>query len=198
MKELLPNSDATRIALYGGSFDPLHHGHLIAACDALEQFRLDAVIFIPCRQSPHKLRHRLSEGIHRYRMIREAIRGIPGLHVSGCELRRPPPSYSVDTAREMAERYPKARLFWLLGTDQLPELPHWKDYQKLCSLVTFLAVPRPGFVDQLDPGVTLLPKPRFVDISSSEIRSRVRKSLFYGHLVPAPVARYIEQHALYR
>ncbi|CAF0695009.1 nicotinate-nucleotide adenylyltransferase [Candidatus Methylacidithermus pantelleriae] len=198
MKDHLPPQEAARIALYGGSFDPLHHGHLVAACDALEQFRLDAVILIPCRQSPHKLRHRISEGTHRYRMIRQAIRGLPGLYVSACELRRPPPSYSVDTAREMAQLYPKALLFWLLGTDQLPELSLWKDYEELARLVRFLAVPRPGFVERLKPSITLLPKPRFVDISSSEIRSRVRKSLPYAHLVPWPVARYIERHGLYR
>ncbi|VVM07140.1 nicotinate-nucleotide adenylyltransferase [Methylacidimicrobium tartarophylax] len=187
-----------RLGLFGGSFDPIHHGHLIGSWDALEQMSLDRIIFIPCALSPHKQDPPLAPGEERVAMIRQAIRGWPAFSLSECELIRGGPSYSVETAEEMHSRFPSAELFWIIGSDQAQSLPSWKDYSRLRRLVTFLVIPRPGYVHVVpERGMALLPSPHFVDISSTEIRDRTVSGLPIGHLVPRPVATHIAKRRLY-
>ena len=187
-----------RIGLFGGSFDPVHHGHLISSWDALEQMRLDRVIFIPCALSPHKSDPPIAPGEERLAMIRRAIRGWSGFGLSDCELERVGPSYSVDTAEEMRRRFPAAELFWIVGSDQVKSLPSWKDYPRLQKLVTFLIVPRPRYADIVpENGMGRIPSPHLVDISSTEIRDRVQSGLPISHLVPRPVACHIANRCLY-
>ena len=108
-----------RLGIYGGTFDPVHIGHLILARDALEQARLDAVLFVPCARSPFKKKAPLASDAQRVAMLKLALKGEPRFWLSRCELDRPAPSYAIDTAREIAEAFPRAELFWLLGDDQL-------------------------------------------------------------------------------
>ena len=187
-----------RLGIYGGTFDPIHHGHLLLARDALEQLRLDAILFVPCVQSPFKSRRPRVTDAQRVAMLRLALKGEPRFWFTRTELDRPAPSYSHDTAKEIQESFPGAELFWLIGADQLPGLDQWHRAADLRRLVTFALLPRAGDDTPKPPkGVLGLPHPRRVDISATEVRHRVKSRLPIEYLVPAPVAAYIQRHRLY-
>jgi nicotinate-nucleotide adenylyltransferase len=198
-----------RLGLYGGTFDPIHTGHLLLARDALEQARLDAVLFIPCAQSPLKKSGPRATGAQRAAMLRLAIKGEPRFWLSRCELDRPTPSYAIATAREIHAAFPRAHLFWLLGHDQWTQLDQWRDHEALSRLVCFIRLPRGGHDDDAtSPGpkargasaarVLDLPHPRRIDISATEIRRRVKARLPIDPHVPVAVAGYIRRQGLYR
>lgn len=200
MTKQLPTTDSRhvlRLGIYGGTFDPVHTGHLILATDALEQLELDAVLLVPCAQSPHKLGRQSASARDRLAMLRAATRNNPRLWVSRIEMDRPAPSYAVDTAGEVHRSFPKAKLFWLIGADQLPKLTTWERYRELKSLVTFAMMDRGEDRHRLPSGVIRLPHSRRVDISASEIRERIKRKLPIIPLVPAPVAAYIKRKNLY-
>ena len=187
-----------RLGVYGGTFDPVHHGHLLLARDALEQLKLDAVLFVPCARSPFKGRKALASDTQRLAMLKLALKNEPRFWLTHCELDRPAPSYAYDTALEIGEAFPRAGLFWLIGADQLADLDKWHRADELRKLVTFALLPRGGADGEIPPGSVLsLPKPRRVDISATEIRHRVKSRLPIDHLVPAPIAAYIQRHGLY-
>lgn len=187
-----------RLGIYGGTFDPVHHGHLLLARDALEQLRLDAVLFVPCGQSPFKSRRPHVTDARRVAMLRLALKSEPRFWLSRCEIDRPAPSYSYDTAREIQEACPHADLFWLIGADQLAELGQWHRAKELRRIVTFALLPRTGGDAPRAPrGVLGLPRSRRVDISATEIRHRVKSRLPIDYLVPASIAAYIRRHRLY-
>jgi nicotinate-nucleotide adenylyltransferase len=187
-----------RLGIYGGTFDPVHIGHLLLARDVLEQLRLDAVLFVPCGQSPLKSARPLAGDARRVTMLRLALKGESRFWLSRCELDRPPPSYSYDTAVEIREAFPRAELFWLLGADQLAVMDKWHRPDDLRQLVKFVLMPREnGDGKKVAETVLGLPRPRRVDISATEIRHRVKSRLPIDHLVPAPVAAYIKRHGLY-
>jgi nicotinate-nucleotide adenylyltransferase len=176
----------------------VHHGHLLLARDALEQLRLDAVLFVPCGQSPLKTRKPRASDARRLAMLRLALKNHPHFWLTRCEIDRPAPSYSHDTALEIREAFPRAALFWLIGADQLAALDQWHRPDDLRRLVTFVVLPREGAAAPEPPGTVLsLPRPRRVDISATEIRHRVKSRLPIDHLVPAPIAAYIKRHGLY-
>lgn len=189
-----------RLGLYGGTFDPVHLGHLIAARDALEQGRLDAVLFIPCAQSPFKAGSPRTTDAQRVAMLRHALKSEPRFWFSRCELDRPAPSYTIDTAREVRAAFPHATLFWLIGADLMARLHEWHGWADLRREVKFLLLERgedvrvPASVRRV---VLDLPHPRRVDISATEIRRRVKARLPIDHLVPASVATYIKRAGLY-
>jgi nicotinate-nucleotide adenylyltransferase len=201
-----------RLGLYGGTFDPVHTGHLLLARDALEQCRLDAVLFIPCAQSPLKKSGPRATAAQRVALLRLALKGEPRFWLSRCELDRPAPSYAIDTAREIRDSFPPAQLFWLLGDDQWTQLDQWRQADELRRLVRFIRLPRAGegnaqSVERApDPvakavgraPVLDLPRPRRIDISATEIRRRVKARLPIDPHVPAAVAAYIRRHGLYR
>jgi len=188
-----------RRGIYGGTFDPIHLGHLLLARDVLEQFRLDAILFVPCGQSPLKKRPPLAPDARRLAMLKLALKGEPRFWLSRCELDRPAPSYSVDTAAEVRAAFPRAELFWLLGGDQWAEIDRWHRPDELRRLVKFILLPRGDATSPPDPAQVLsLPRPRRVDISATEIRHRVKARLPIDHLVPRPVAAYMKRHGLYR
>ncbi|MCE0499267.1 MAG: nicotinate-nucleotide adenylyltransferase [Methylacidiphilales bacterium] len=188
-----------RLGIYGGTFDPVHSGHILLARDALEQVRLDAVLFVPCAQSPLKRSKPRVSDAHRLAMLRLALKGESRFWISRCELDRSGPSYAVETATEIGEAFPRATLFWLMGADQLAELPRWHRQQELARRVTFLLFERGGKpVRGIKANVLGLPRPRRVDISATEIRDRVKSRLPIDCFVPAPIAAYIERHRLYR
>ncbi len=197
----MKRAERLRLGIFGGTFDPVHLGHLLLARDALEQCRLDAVLFVPCAQSPLKSHRALASDAHRLAMLKAALRGEPRFWLSRCELDRPAPSYSVDTAREIQAAFPHAQLFWLIGRDQWEQLDRWHEPEELRRLVRFIRFPRGGAEPparaRRDPRVLDLPHPRRVDISATEIRRRVKSRLPIDHLVPEAVAARIRRHRLY-
>ena len=186
------------IGIFGGTFDPIHYGHLRTAFEVLQTLDLDEVRFIPCGDPPHR-GVTFAPAALRLDMVRLATRDEPGFVLDDRELRRDGPSYSIDTAEQVQADHPGAELFWLIGDDQLPKLRTWVAYDRLRTIVSFAAMSRgPRSGKRLPAGVIRLPRRRRVDISASEIRERVKAGLPIDHLVPAVVAATIGRHGLYR
>ncbi len=188
-----------RFGLYGGSFDPVHLGHLLVAQAALEELGLDRLFFIPAARSPFKLGSRPAPPQIRSRMLRMALAGRTRFAVDELELQRGGVSYSIDTAREFQRRYPSAELLWLIGADHVPTLPLWRDATDLAALVEFVVIPRPG-----EPPAELAPPFRLrqlrgwpLNVSSSEIRERVRSGRSNADLVPPGIEAVMASEGLY-
>lgn len=188
-----------RIGLFGGSFDPIHLGHLLVAHAACEEFTLDRLFFIPAAQSPLKPEHIPAPAEIRLRMLRLALAGESRYEVDDQEIRRGGSSYTIDTVRVYRQLHPNANLFYIIGADHVPLLPKWRAADELATLVEFLVVPRPG-----DQPVAAKPPFRVQNligtpfaVSSSQIRARVKAGQSIRHLVPAAVAEAIRNSALY-
>ena len=196
-----------RIGVFGGTFDPPHAGHVAVAEDARSQLDLDRVLLIPAHVSPFKVGERgITRPELRLRMTKAAVRGSDGLFVDRIELDRDPPSYTVDTLRALRGRMPDAELVLLLGADQWPSFARWKDAQDIARIAEIAVMAREGTAPaDIDPGfapgdeVPWRPVDvRRVDVSSTEVRERVRAGRPIDDLVPPAVARLIEEHELYR
>jgi nicotinate-nucleotide adenylyltransferase len=189
-----------RIGLFGGSFDPVHLGHLLVARAACEELALDRLFFIPAAQSPFKPGSEPAPPALRLRMLRLALAGQCDYEMDEQELRRGGVSYSIDTARSYAEKFPGTELFYLIGADHVPTLPKWREAETLAALVRFVVIPRPGEIPAPLPAPfriqTLGGWP--LKLSSSQIRARVREGKAVRHLVPAGVAEVIREADLYR
>jgi len=196
------------IGVMGGTFDPIHLGHLAIAEEASLQLDMNRVIFIPAGFPYFKQIQEITPAADRMAMVRLAIGDWPEYELSSIEIERDGPSYAVDTVFALKEqRYPQDDLFFILGWDSLASFYLWKDARRLLSLCRLVAAPRPGFprpdlsfLDSKLPGLakcTVLMNSPMVDISSTEIRNRVKNGLPIDHLVPAAVAGYIRQHGLY-
>lgn len=210
MKQPPPPAPPHAILLYGGSFDPIHHGHLISAAAAAELLGIARVVLIPCGQSPFKPADQLSAPAHRLAMCRIAAAADPRFDVSEFELERAGPSYTIETVRYFRETQPGAPLYWLIGADSLPHLPKWKDSAELLQLCNFVVATRPdappidwsaveaalGAALAAQLRAHLLATPA-VDISSTEIRARARVGRAVTWLVPEAVRVYIAEHRLY-
>jgi nicotinate-nucleotide adenylyltransferase len=191
-----------RIGVFGGTFDPPHVGHLIVAHDAAEALGLDRLLLVLAARPPHKPAERYADPGVRLEMLRAAVEGDPLLEASDLELERPGPSYTVDTLRAIEEGHPDAELHLLVGVDQWRELGSWKEPRELARLATIVVMARAGEdPSRLDPGIGVVcravPVTR-IDLSSSEVRARVRAGRSVRHLVPAAVEEIIRVHALYR
>jgi nicotinate-nucleotide adenylyltransferase len=188
-----------RIGVYGGSFDPVHRGHLLVAQAAFEELALDRLFFVPAAQSPFKQAAQPASGPLRARMLRLALAGRAWCEVDEQELRRAGVSYSVDTLRSYAACFPGAELFYLIGADNVATLPQWREAGELARLAEFVVIPRPGETAAPVPapfrGRTLRGWP--LGVSSSEIRARVRAGQTVAHLTPVPVAEVIANNGLY-
>jgi nicotinate-nucleotide adenylyltransferase len=183
-----------KIGLYGGSFDPIHNGHLILARDAMELLELDKVIFLLARISPHKLKRPPAPPEARFEMLTAAVAEEPRFEIDCCELEREGPSFTVDTLEIFRERYPVAKLFYFIGDDNLAELDTWKDISKIHELAQFVVLSRAGM-----PMVSEFPMVRrHIEISSTEIRNRIARGLSIRYLVPLPVSNVITKLGLYR
>ena len=184
-----------RIGILGGTFNPIHLGHLVLAETAREILTLDRVLFMPTRQPPHKRVRDLLPGPTRMEMIQLAIRDQPAFVASDIELQRKGPSYSIDTVSILRRELPQAKLFLLVGEDLLTV--RWLAWDQLKKLCTIVAVRRPGAKSARSRrGVKWLPMPQ-VEIASSEIRKRLKVGRSIRYLVPRPVERYLLQHRLF-
>jgi nicotinate-nucleotide adenylyltransferase len=187
------------IALFGGSFDPVHLGHLLVAQAAREELGLDRLFFIPAAQSPFKPERKPSPANERLRLLRLALAGKAWCEIDDQELRRGGTSYTIDTLENYAKAFVDARRFYLIGADHIGQLPKWRASENLAALAEFVAIPRPGQAAQSFPppfqGRILSGFP--VDISSSQIRERVKAGRSIEHLVPAAVGEAIRDNGLY-
>jgi nicotinate-nucleotide adenylyltransferase len=198
----------TSLGLLGGSFDPIHHGHLYLAREARAALNLHGIVLIPAFIPPHKTDRSLSDPAQRLEMIRLAIEGCDWMDVDELEIRKGGISYTVDTVRALAAARPEAELFFLIGSDSLRELGTWRSIREIARMVTFACVARDDqAIPAADPlleeklkGTPLrirkIPVPP-LEISSSMIRDRLRQGLAIRDLVPEAVAKYIERTGLY-
>jgi nicotinate-nucleotide adenylyltransferase len=182
-----------RIAIYGGTFDPVHHAHLILARDALETLRLDGVIFVPAAISPLKKAAPVGSGELRLAMLRAAIKGEPMFSVDDCELRRPTPSYTIDTVEEVRRCNSDTAIYCLIGEDNVDSLTKWHRFTELESMVHFVVLDRTGQASTCSYPVI----DRKIDISATEIRSRVASGRSIRYFVPLAVEEIIRREKLY-
>jgi nicotinate-nucleotide adenylyltransferase len=183
-----------RTGLYGGSFDPIHHGHLILAREALEQLQLDRVVFIPAAQSPFKLDNQPAPPHLRLEMVRAAIADEPRFQCDDSEAGRPGPSYTVDTLEAWRAAHPEDELFYFIGQDNVRDLGKWRRASDLLQLATFVVFERSSEGPPHDFPVVR----RRVDISATEIRKRVAESRSIRYLVPDSVRKIIDANCLYQ
>jgi nicotinate-nucleotide adenylyltransferase len=183
-----------KIGIYGGTFDPIHHGHLILGRQACEELGFDQLIFVPCAVSPFKS-PAFTSGEMRLSMLRAAINGQEDFLADDCELKRPPPSYSIDTVLQLRERDPKAELFWLIGADNVSGLNKWHRIDELKKLVRFVMLDR-GCDEKTAHRYPVVQ--RNIDISATDIRKRVASGRSIRYLVPKAVEEIIRREKLYR
>lgn len=188
-----------RLGVMGGTFDPIHHGHLAAASEVQRSFDLDEVIFVPTGQPYQK--SGVSQAEHRYLMTAIATASNPRFTVSRVDIDRPGPTYTIDTLRDLRNSRPEADLFFITGADAVAQILDWKDQDELWSLAHFVAVSRPGHALSIrglpEQGVSSLEVPALA-ISSTDCRARVSRDFPVWYLVPDGVVQYISKHHLYR
>jgi nicotinate-nucleotide adenylyltransferase len=200
-----------RIGVFGGTFDPVHLGHLIVAEQCREQARLDRVLFIPAWKPPHKLEQELAPFHHRVEMLQLALAGHPAFQIDELERNRPGPSYTVDTLEELQRRHPHDGLFLMIGADCLPDLPHWREPARIVVLAGLLVAARSGWSlwseEQIRTALNLPPEVPLrvqvvqvplIDDASRDLRRRVRQGHSIRYLVPRAVECYIQTHHLYQ
>ena len=187
------------LGLFGGSFDPVHLGHLLVAQAACEELNLSRLFFIPAAQSPFKPATQPAPAKERLRLLRLALAGEANYEIDEQELVRGGVSYTIDTVRNYITRFPTAALFYLIGADHLPQLPKWREAEELSNLVEFVVIPRPGEAPASLPPIfrlrTLTGFP--LGVSSSQIRARVRAGQSIRGLVPLAVEEAIRNNRLY-
>ena len=189
-----------RIGFFGGTFNPIHMGHLAITQMAQERFKLDKVIFIPSHQPPHKniAPKELASAQDRYKMVKLAIAGNEHFEVSDVETKRDGKSYTVDTLRHFRKIYPpKAKFFFIIGGDSLGTLSQWKNIEEILQLATFIVVNRPGYSDIKNIKHLTVTKPG-IDISSSYLRQRINSGKSVRYLVPEAIYHYIIKYGLYK
>ncbi len=218
MKEKDKNS---RVGLFGGTFNPIHLGHLRGAEEIREAFRLHEVIFVPSSVPPHKMTEKVIAARHRLEMVRLAVSGNPYFSASDVEISRPGKSYSIETIRYFIEKRQQDAFFFILGSDAFLEIETWKEFQNLFSLCNFVVMTRPESKKEIPSLLqTLVPNFRyaseknawrhvsgymlyfkeisFLDISSTKVRKLIEKGKSARYLIPPEVEAYIYEHDLYR
>ncbi len=187
------------IGLFGGSFDPVHLGHLLVAQAAREELRLTRLFFIPAAQSPFKPEREPAPALERLRLLRLALAGMNWCEIDEQEVKRGGVSYTVETVRDFGRRFPEAGLFWLIGADHVAQLAKWREADELARMAQFLVIPRPGAAEARLPdrfqGQILKGFP--LGVSSSQIRDRVKAGLPIDHLAPEAVVEAIHKYRLY-
>lgn len=186
-----------KIGIFGGTFNPVHLGHLILAEETREKLGLDRVIFVPTYLPPHKANGDIIAAGERLKMVRLAIKGNAAFSVSDIEIRRRGRSYTIDTVREFKKRFPRDKLFFITGSDLLNYLGAWKDLADVLKLVTFIVATRPGYALEKIPAYIRTVSIRAVDISGVEIRKCIREGKSFRYLVPDNVYAYIRKKKFY-
>ena len=188
-----------KLGIFGGSFDPVHLGHLLVAQAAIEELGLDRLFFIPAAQSPFKPENQPAPTPARLQLLRLALAGRTNCEIDEQEIRRGGVSYTIDTLRDYAKKYPGAELFYLIGADHAAKLDKWREPDELARLAEFVVIPRPGelVVEFPKPFRGRILKGFPIEISSSQIRARVKAGLPVDHLVPPFVADAIRVAGLY-
>ena len=186
----------------GGTFNPIHYGHLISAEEVYDGLGFDLVVFVPSARPPHKDNRDIIEPEHRYKMTLLATEDNPHFRVSRIELERKGPSYAIETIRQFQINYgEEAEIAWIIGADSLIEFTIWKDFDKLLDICRFIATTRPNYDLSKAPADVCKRVELFeitsVDISATEIRNRIREGRTIKYLVPQKVEEYIYQHNLY-
>lgn len=186
----------------GGSFDPVHFGHLVAAQDVYEQYRLDRLIMVPAAQAPLKPQEVQSTAAQRLAMLRAATDWDDRFEVSDYELAKGGVSYTIDSVRHFRSVFPGDQLYWIIGGDQLPKMHLWKSIEELAGSIEFIFLERPGHPAKTGPEVPGLRLHRcdghLIEISSTELRDRVRRGVSLDYFVPHKTIVYIEENRLYR
>lgn len=197
------------MGVLGGTFDPIHHGHLVAAEEVWAKLQLSCVLFVPAGQPPHKLGRVISPAVHRVAMIELGIAGSPHFLLSRVDVERAGPSYSVDMLAALQRQWgPAAELYFIIGFDSLADLLTWHDPARLVQLCHVVAVTRPGYrwydlagleaaIPQARQRIEIVEIPQ-LDISSSDLRQRVAEGRPITYQVPRAVERYIEKQGLYK
>lgn len=188
-----------RIGILGGTFNPIHIGHLAIAQTAQEKFQLEKVIFVPSNLPPHRKILRLASAKQRYDMVRLAVKNNPLFEVSDFEIKKKGKSYSIDTVQHFEEVFAgKTKLFFIVGADNFLELKTWRRIDEILKIVTFIVVNRPGYdipKTRIKHHSVIMPG---MDIAASYIRKRIKQEKSIKYLVPESVFRYINQHKLYQ
>jgi nicotinate-nucleotide adenylyltransferase len=204
----MKTGEIMRLGILGGTFDPVHFGHLLLAETCREQLRLDEVRFVPAATPPHKQNDEISDGDMRAEMLRLAVSGYPEFVVDRRELKRSGPSYTVDTLAEFATEFPAAMLYFLIGADSLRDLLTWREPERITKLATLVACNRPGLPElkieqvvkwvgpEIADRILTLQMPG-TDISASEMRARVRDGRSLRFLTPRAVEAFVVEHGLY-
>jgi nicotinate-nucleotide adenylyltransferase len=195
----VPEGRRIRLGVMGGTFDPIHHGHLVAASEVASKFGLDEVVFVPTGEPWQKSSRRVSLAEHRYLMTVIATASNPRFTVSRVDIERPGPTYTIDTLRDLRAERPEADLYFITGADAMAQIVSWKDVDELWSLAHFVGVTRPGheLPDLARAEVSLLEVPA-MSISSTDCRARVAAHEPVWYLVPDGVVQYIAKYGLYQ
>ncbi|WP_281247551.1 nicotinate-nucleotide adenylyltransferase [Micrococcus terreus] len=189
-----------RLGIMGGTFDPIHHGHLVAASEVAAELDLDEVVFVPTGEPWQKAGKKVSPAEHRYLMTVVATASNPRFTVSRVDIDRPGPTYTADTLRDLRAQRPDAELFFITGADALEQIMTWKDVDEIWDLAHFVGVTRPGHELNdfgRDTDISLMEIPAMA-ISSTDCRLRVNDGKPVWYLVPDGVVQYIAKHRLYR
>lgn len=186
-----------KIGILGGTFNPIHIGHLILAEEVKDKLKLDKVIFIPTNHPPHKQNSEIIDAKERYKMVKLAIKGNKDFLVSDIEIRRKGVSYTIETIQELKKIYPKDQLYFITGSDLLKYLDDWKDLNQILEMVNFVVVNRPGYpLEMIPPHIKTL-EISAVDVSGFQIRKNLKEKRSVKYLVPENVLRYIKKNRLY-
>lgn len=198
-----------KVGIFGGTFDPIHIGHLLTAQSVLDEFKLDKILFIPAALPPHKINIEITSAFDRYQMVYLAIKDNEAFEISSIELARQGPSYTIDTVKELlALDGDKREYYFLAGADVIRDLPTWENIRELITLCPFIAVTRQGseadfealkefFGSKGKNRIYRLHTPE-LEISSTEIRKKVKKGFSIDYIVPKEVVAYIKTKDLYR
>lgn len=194
--------------ILGGTFDPIHYGHLFCAERVREEFNLECVYFIPSGNPPHKHYKEMASALHRYRMVELAVKSNPYFKVLDIELKREGYSYTIDTINQLHELFRgKVKFYFIIGADNITDIPNWKNSEELIKKLEFIAVTRPGkWKDEFELGIKMLENKGckinvisipLIFISSTEIRERIKANKTIKYMVPEEVEKYIIDNKLY-